>query len=100
MISRLLFALALVAGACLSLTPAADAQYYPSGCSSGYCPPTNQHFGRSYGYAPSYSHTGYRNVLSGWAYTCWSGDHSLYTRHRTWYDHCGTATNHYDRDWL
>lgn len=84
---RLIIAMALAVAAVCST---AEAQYYGGTCSPGYCPPT---------YAKTYSHPSYRSVWSGWTFAPWAHDGTYFTRYRTWYDHCGTATNHND-GWL
>jgi hypothetical protein len=85
-------ALALVAGACLSLLPAAHAQY--AGCYGGYCPP--QTYAKSYG---GYSGQRYYNTKSAWVYRPWPQDAGYFYHYYTVYDHCGNWVNH-DDGWL
>lgn len=78
--------------AVLIFPPMASAQYacQTHDCAPGYCPP-------SYGYSPTYAKSyGYRNQWSAWTYGAWGQDPSYFIFYRTFYDHCGTATNHND----
>lgn len=85
-------AIAFVLLAVLIFPPMASAQYggYAPSCANGYCQP-------SYGYSPTYTKSyGYRNQWSAWTYGAWGQDPSYFIFYRTFYDHCGTATNHND----
>lgn len=92
---RMLLGGGAIATLLLLAVGSASAQYggysSPGYCQPGYCPPTSY----GYGHAPAY----YRNVWSAWTYGPWGKDPSYFIYYRTWYDHCGAATNHND-GWL
>lgn len=89
----------------LLIVGTAGAQHY-GGYGDGYqkpcygpeCYSTPNYHGHGYGYKAS-SYGGYRSQWSAWTYGPWSKDPCYFAHYRTWYDHCGVATNHND-GWL
>lgn len=91
----------LVGGALVLLllvTGTANAQHYGGGyqkpCYGPDCYSTPSYHGYK-----SASYGGYRSQWSAWAYGPWAKDPCYFVHYRTWYDHCGAATNHND-GWL